>query len=72
MMKIHHGAYEPSKLSLHYYATCNLGTGISGRLRGEIIGVFVNYEGSTDDFVNAKPIGEKSKQGIAVIAKQRG
>ena len=51
-------------------AAADLVAGVSGRLRGEIIGRAVNDQGASDDLRQLKPIGIKGAVGIPLVAEK--
>lgn len=54
-----------------YDAASDPGTGISGRLTGEIIRHTVDDDGFSDDLTNGKAFVIKSKPGVALVSEQR-
>lgn len=52
-------------------AAGNLLSGISGGLRCEIIGIFVDNDGFADDLAYRKPVCQKHCESVAAVAPQR-
>ena len=46
-------------------------TGVSGGLRGEVVGISVQDYGSAQDFLHAEAICQKDRKGIAAAAEKR-
>lgn len=60
-----------SSSRLFNHTTADFGSGISGRLAGEVIGMVMNHNGPTDHIGNGETVGKKGEKSIALIGKQR-
>lgn len=53
------------------HPACNLGTGVAGRLCGEVVPVFVNNKGTSDDIRDGKAGIVECHPCVAVIRQER-